>query len=116
MEVKVKITYANKRVEKYFSDFSKMQKKLPEEWVKKIKIYLKRLQASRNFGEFLDLYLGHPERLSGYDSLRYSLRVSANARLIFEVSDELDEVRICQEIEIEGVCDYHGNKETWYIP
>lgn len=112
----MKITYANKKVEKYFSDYSKLQKKLPMDWVENIRKYMRHLRVSRTFGDFLDLYLGHPERLSGYDPPRYSLRVSANARLILEVSDELDEVRICQEVEIEGVCDYHGNKENWYIP
>ena len=54
----MKITYANKKVEKYFSDYTMLQKKLPFEWVRTIKNY----------------------------------------------------------IEVEGVCDYHGSKENWYIP
>ena len=27
-----------------------------------------------------------------------------------------DTIMICDEIEIEGVSDYHGDKENWYIP
>ena len=32
----IKITYANSKVEKYFSDYRRMQKTLPAEWVRTI--------------------------------------------------------------------------------
>ena len=78
----MKITYANKKVEKYFTDYSKMKKKLPFEWVRAIKKLMDQLIAADNFGIFLSLGLGKPEQL---------------------------------EIEVEGVSDYHGDKDNWYI-
>ena len=81
----MEITYANGKVEKYFKDYKKMQKKLPFEWVKTIKKHMDRLKA-------------------------------ANVRLIIEPNAEQDTVMICTEIEVEGVSDYHGSKENWYIP
>lgn len=74
------------------------------------------LRAADCFGDFLKVGLGKPEQLTGYEQIRYSLRVSANARLIIEPNATLDTIMICDEIEIEGVCDYHGSKENWYIP
>lgn len=53
----VKITYTNNKVEKYFNDYSKMQKKLPFEWVKTIKKHMNRPQAAECFGDFLMLGL-----------------------------------------------------------
>lgn len=111
----MRITYANARVEKYFTDFNKMQRKLPYEWVRTIKKHLDHLRAAENFGVFLSLGLGKPERLRG-SADRYSLRVSANARLIIEVSADQMAAQLCEVVEIEGVTDYHGDKENWYIP
>ncbi len=112
----MKITYANKRVEKYFSDYSKMKKKLPFEQVRAIKKLMNNLTAADNFGIFLSLGLGKPEQLSGYKRITYSLHVSANVRLIIELNATQDTVKICEEIEVEGVSDYHGDKDNWYIP
>ena len=78
----MKITYANKKVEKYFTDYSKMKKKLPFEWVRAIKKLMDHLIAADNFGIFLSLGLGKPEQLSGYKQITYSLHVSADVRLI----------------------------------
>ena len=102
----MEITYANGKVEKYFKDYKKMQKKLPFEWVKTIKKHMDRLKAAECFGDFLKLRLGKPEQLEG----------AANVRLIIEPNAEQDTVMICTEIEVEGVSDYHGSKENWYIP
>lgn len=112
----MRITYANPRVERYFSDFGKLKKELPPDWVKAIKKHLDRLVAADCFKDFLKLGLGRPEQLAGYEQIRYSLRVSANARLIIELNATQDTIMICDEIEIEGVSDYHGDKENWYIP
>lgn len=112
----LRITYANPKVEKYFSDFSKLKKELPADWVRTIKKHLDRLVAAECFGDFLQLGLGKPEQLTGYKQIRYSIRVSANARLIIEPNATQDTIMICDEIEIEGVSDYHGAKENWYIP
>lgn len=37
-------------------------------------------------------------------------------RLIIEPNATQDTIMICTEIEVEGVSDYHGSKENWYIP
>lgn len=112
----MRITYASPKVEKYFSDFNKLKKELPMEWVRTIKKHLDHLIAADYFGDFLKLALGRPEPLIGYEQIRYSLRVSANARLIIEPNATQDTIMICEEIEIKGVSDYHGDKENWYIP
>ena len=49
----MKITYANSKVEKYFSDYSKMQRELPSDWVRTIKKHMDRLIAAECFGDFL---------------------------------------------------------------
>ncbi len=112
----MKISYASSKVEKYFNDFGKMKKILPFEWVKTIKKHINNIEASDNFSIFLSLGLGRPEQLSGYQRPTYSLKVSANARMIIEVLADQSEIMICDEIKVEGVCDYHGDKENWYIP
>lgn len=112
----MKITYADKKVEKFFTDYNKMQKKIPADWVKTIKKHMNRLVAADTFGDFLALGLGKPEPLIGYEQIRYSLHVTPNVRLIIEPNAKGDTVMICEEIEVEGVCDYHGGKENWYIP
>ncbi len=112
----MKITYANHKVESYFTDFNKMKRKLPSDWVRTIKKHIDRLAAAERFSDFLDLGLGHPEPLAGFDHPRYSLRVTANVRLIIEPNAAQDSVMICNEVEVEGVSDYHGGKENWYIP
>ena len=80
----MKITYANQQVEKYFTDYKKMQRKLPADWVRAIKKHMIRLEAAEVFGDFLKLGLGKPEQLSGYKQIRYSLHIAPNARLIIE--------------------------------
>ena len=110
------IIYANEKVEKYFTDYSKMKKKLPAEWVRTIKKHIDRLEAAENFSDFLALGLGKPEQLKGYKRARFSLHVAPNARLIIEPNVTQISIMICNEIEMEGVCDYHGSKENWYIP
>jgi len=111
----LKITYANKHVEKYFSDYRAMQKKIGPEWTRAVKKHIDRLKAANTFGDFLCLGLGHPEPLSGYSQIRYSLHVAAHVRLIIEPDATSDTLMICSEVEIEGVGDYHGGKDNWYI-
>ena len=88
---------------------------MPIEWVRTIKKHIDRLAAAESFGDFLKLGLGRPERLTGGKNIRYSLKVTGNVRLIVEPNAKQDTVMICSEIEIEGVSDYHGGKENWYI-
>lgn len=112
----LKITYASTKVEKFFLDYNKMKREIPTEWVRTIKKHVDRLEAADTFGDFLALGLGKPEQLTGYKQIRYALHVTPNVRLILEPNATMDTVMICEEIEVEGVCDYHGDKENWYIP
>ena len=102
--IKLKISYANKKVEKYFEDYEEMKKKIKPEWVRLIKKHMDRLRAADTFGDFLKLGLGHPELLTGNNAGKYSLHVTG------------DTVMICEEVVMEGVVDYHGGKTTRYIP
>ena len=109
----LRITYANKNVEKYFTDYREMQKKISFDWVRTIKKHVERLKAAETFGDFLKVGLGHPEPLKGKDAGKYSVHITGNVRLIMQPKGEA--VVICEVIEMEGVVDYHGDQETWYI-
>lgn len=109
------IDYVNVRVKKIFTDYNLMQKRLPFNWVRTIKKHIIRLEAADNFGDFLKLGLGKPEHLSGYSDIRYSLHIAANTRLIIILDTSSDLIHACNKIIIIGVCDYHGNKENWFI-
>lgn len=112
----MKIRYANQKVEKFFSDYVKMQKKIPYEWVRTIKKHMDRLRAAECFGDFLALGLGKPEPLKEYKNIRYAIHITPNVRLIIELIADSNTIIICDELEVKGVSDYHGQKENWYIP
>lgn len=112
----MKISYANHKVEKFFTDYNRMKRELPEDWVRKIKKHMDNIKAAECFGDFLKLGLGKPEQLNGYSQIRYSLHIAPHVRLILEPNATQDTIMICREIEVEGVCDYHGDKENWYTP
>ena len=111
----MRITYANKRVERYFSDYAVMKKKISPEWVRTIKKFVSYLIAADNFGIFKSLGLGHLEQLSGKDKGKYSVRISGNVRMVIRPLVDEGSIEICEVVEMEGVVDYHGGKCTWYI-
>ncbi len=114
----MQIQYTDK-IEKYFEDFSYLQKKIGKEKTKTIKKHIDNLKASNNFGIFLSLGLGKPHPLSGNHQGEYGIRVTANERLIVEPVCEnlsIEMLKICDTIIIKGVEDYHGSKENWLIP
>lgn len=85
------------------------------EWVRTIKKHIERLEAADTFGDFLALNLGLPEPLKGKDLGKYSLHISGNVRLIIQPLGTGQDLMICEVVEMKGVVDYHGSKETWYI-
>lgn len=111
----MRITYANKKVERCFEDYKEMQRRIPLEWVRVVKKHMDRLKAAETFGDFLRLNLGHPEALKGRHLGKYSVHVTGNVRLVLMPNETGDAVMICEEISVEGVVDYHGSKESWYI-
>lgn len=112
----MKIKYANDKLEEIFTDYNKMKKRISFEWVRSIKKTIDRLESADKFGDFLKLGLGKPERLKGSSKqIIYSVHVDQNVRMIFGLNATNDTVLICSELEIKGVCDYHGSKENWYL-
>jgi len=111
----LQIMYANKRVGLLFDDYDEMKKKLPSEWVRTIKKHIDRLKAAECFEDFLKLNLGHPEPLKGKNKGAYSLHITGNVRMIIRPISQTTQISYCKEVEIEGVVDYHGSKESWYI-
>ena len=115
----MQIKYANQRVEKFFTDFSLMQRKLNPDWVRTIKKQLNAFKAADMFQDFLALGLWHPEPLEGNGkgkNKKWSIHVTKNVRLVFEPNETGKVVTISEEVIIEGVVDYHGSNESWYIP
>jgi len=50
------------------------------------------------------------------DNVCKPLHISANVWLVIEPDATGETVMVCTEIEVEGVVDYHGSKENWFIP
>ena len=109
----LKIDYENRRVQKCFEDYSEMRKHIPDDWVRTIRKHIVRLEAANTLQVFLNLGLGHPEPLKGKDKGKYSVHVTPNVRLVFRPSGKGISSK---SIIMEGVVDYHGGKQTWYIP
>ena len=98
-----------------------MQKEIGAELTRAVK---KRYNQIVSFSSFFNLQqsgLGKMESLGGDRKGAYSLRVSANYRLIIKpkTSDRSAEsLKKCDTLIIEGVIDYHGKgkKFSWIIP
>jgi proteic killer suppression protein/toxin YoeB len=115
----LQIKFDNSDVEKYFNDFSLMQKTIGRDLTKTIKRRYDALKSANNFSIFLDTGLGKPHPL--YENLKgmYGVSISANRRLIIQpISDNLspEALKKCDTIIIKGVEDYHGTKNEWIIP
>lgn len=84
----------------------------------------KRYNQLLAFPSFLSLQqsgIGKPESLEGDLKGSYSLRVSANYRLIIKpLAEDLraENLKNCDTVIIQGVIDYHGRgkKYHWLIP
>lgn len=111
----MEIRYANDRVEKYFSDWGEIKRKLPMDWVRTIKKHIDRLKAAETFGDFMSLGVGHLEALKGKNLGKYSVRVNGNIRMILEPVRIGERIEISVEIIVKGVVDYHGGKDNWFI-
>lgn len=115
----MKVSFDDLRVSTLFNDLDLMVKKIGFELTKKIKKRYEQLRAAENFAIYLKTGLGSPHPL--YENLkgRYGVWVNKHIRLIVKpVTDDLSiqSLTKCEEIIIEGVVDYHGNKTTTYIP
>lgn len=92
-----------------------MQKRIGYEWTRKIKKIVAALEAADTFQDYLVVGYAKPHPLTNTDGC-YGLSVSGNVRLVVKPNLEENSIEICEEIEVKGVCDYHGDKENWFIP
>ena len=109
------VTYSNPRVEKFFCDYGRLKTKLGAEWTRKIVKIINALEAAETFQDYLDTGYAKPHLLTNSNGC-YGLSVSANVRVVVKPNLGNNSVEICNEIDVKGVCDYHGDKENWFIP
>jgi proteic killer suppression protein/toxin YoeB len=117
----VEIIYDDNEVEKLFNDFEMMKRKKGAEITRKIKNRYDFLVATINFKEYLDTTAGKPHALQQNRKGQYAVSVDKNKRLILEPITENNDLSSkalekCEKVIIKGVIDYHGGKETTYIP
>ena len=98
-----------------------MQKEIGAELTRAVKKRYNQIVAFSTFFALQQSGLGKSEALSGDLKGSYSLRVSANFRLIIRPKAEgqsAESLKLCDTIIIEGVIDYHGKgkKFNWLIP
>lgn len=101
----MEITYTNKRVEKYFTNFDVMKREKGSDLTRRVKKRLDALKAADNFFIFLSTGLGKPYPLTGNLQGKYAVHITRNVRLIVEpVSDQKDpnSLRHCKKISIGG--------------
>ncbi|MCR4556476.1 MAG: type II toxin-antitoxin system RelE/ParE family toxin [Saccharofermentans sp.] len=98
-----------------------LKKRIGLELSRSIKKRYDQIIAFSSFLSFQKSGIGKLESLEGNLKGSYSLRVSANYRLILKpktVNRSAESLRTCDTVIIEGVIDYHGkgNKYSWIVP
>ncbi len=114
----MKLKYENRLLEKYFSDFELMKRKIGKRLTRNTKKRYDQLRAAPNFSIYLSTGLGKPHPLAGNLKGYYGINISSNLRLIVRPDVEsLDpaSLRECDLVIIKGVLDYHGQKHEWLI-
>ncbi|AXU54319.1 TPA: type II toxin-antitoxin system YoeB family toxin [Clostridioides difficile] len=109
----------DEKVEKYFSNFDLMRKKIGNDMTKTIKKRINQLMAADTFGIYLSTGLGKPHSLENDLKGFYGVSISKNYRLIIKPNtDDLSSeyLKVCKLVKIKGVEDYHGTKHEWIIP
>lgn len=98
-----------------------MQKEIGAELTKAVKKRYNQIVASSSFFTLQQLSIGKMESLEGDRKGSYSLRTSANYRMVVRPWAEdlsAESLKKCDTLTIEGVIDYHGKgkKFSWIIP
>ena len=98
-----------------------MRKAIGAELTKAVKKRYNQLAAFSSFSALQQSGIGKMEALEADRNGSYSLRVSANYRLLIkpEATDlSAESLKACDTLTIEGVIDYHGKgqKYSWIIP
>lgn len=122
------IVFEKKKVQELFDDINDVRysrglmiKKVGKDLSKAIKNRYNQIKAFSSFYSLQQSQIGKIESLEGDLKELYSLRLTANYRLIIRPkSKDLspEELKTCDTIIIEGVIDYHGRgkKHNWIIP
>lgn len=98
-----------------------MKKEIGPELTRAVKKRYNQIVAFSSFSALQQSGIGKMESLKGDGKNSYSLRVSANYRLIVRPKTKdisAESLKICDTLIIEGVIDYHGKgkKHSWIIP
>ena len=109
------VTYSNPKVERYFGDYDKLKQKIGYDYTRKVVKIINALEAAETFSGYLSTGYAKPHTLTNSDGC-YGLSVSKNVRMVVKPNLINNSIEICTEVDVKGVCDYHGDKENWYIP
>lgn len=98
-----------------------MKKEIGAELTRAVKKRYNHIVAFTSFSALQQSGIGKMESLEGDLKGSYSLRVSANYRLIIKLKAKdlrAESLKNCDTLIIEGVIDYHGKgkKFSWIIP
>lgn len=98
-----------------------MRKEIGAELTRAVKKRYDQIVAFSSFSALQQSGIGKMESLEGDRKGSYSLRVSANYRLIVRPKDNdlrAENLKKCDTLIIKGVIDYHGKgkKFSWIIP
>lgn len=98
-----------------------MKKEIGAELTREVKKRYNQIVAFSSFSALQQSGIGKMESLKGGSKGSYSLRVSANYRLIVKPKAKdlsAESLKSCDTIIIEGVIDYHGKRKKfgWIIP
>ncbi len=120
--------FEDDRVQELFEDLNDvrnsrnlMRKEIGAELTKAVKKRYNQIIAFSSFSELQRARIGKLEALEGDRKGTYSLRLSANHRLIIKPQSEdlsAESLKKCDIVIIKGVIDYHGTskKSSWIIP
>ena len=122
------VEYEEDEVKELFNDLNDvrnsknlMKKEIGAELTKAVKKRYNQIVAFSSFSALQQSGIGKMESLEGDSKGSYSLRVSANYRLIVKPKAKdlsAESLKSCDTLIIEGVIDYHGKgkKISWIIP
>ena len=122
------VEYEDHEVKELFDDLNDvynsknlMKKKIGAELTKAVKKRYNQIVAFTSFSALQQSRIGKMESLEEDRKGAYSLRVSANYRLIVKPKAKdlsAESLKICDTVIFEGVIDYHGKgkKFSWIIP
>ncbi len=122
------VEFEDDKVQELFEDLNSvscscnlMKKKIGAELTRAVKKRYNQIVAFPSFSALQLSGIGKMESLEGDRKGTYSLRVSANYRLVVRpIADDLsaESLKKCDTLIIEGVIDYHGKgkKYGWIIP